>query len=140
MALRLSLSRLQFRDGRVLPKKIWSANLNRPSLYAAFGDKRTLFLETLDRYGRRTVARLSTALLTPMPIREALASFLIRLSRDRGGAGALSEIVPPKSLGTDALARFFVASTQGLRLFGKASANRKALEDIAKVMLLSLDG
>ena len=39
----------------------------------------------------------------------------------------------------DALARFFVASTQGLHLIGKSTADREVLQDIAKVMLHTLD-
>ncbi len=53
-----------------------AAKLNRPSLYAAFGDKRALFLATLDRYGDRAVARVTAALSRPVPIRDAIAAFL----------------------------------------------------------------
>ena len=52
-----------------------ATRLNRSSLYATFGDKRALFLETLDRYGDRSVERVS-ALSRPVPIREALAAYL----------------------------------------------------------------
>ncbi len=158
-----------------------ATNLNRSSLYAAFGDKRALFLETLDRYGQRTVARLSAALLRPLPIRETLGGFLSDMieqivagpgrsgcfigncaaevaRHDRAAAArvkrnlenieavfreafarakARGELSPSKDI--EALARFFVASTQGLRLFGKASADRKALRDIATIMLQALE-
>ena len=33
-----------------------AAGLNRPSLYAAFGDKEQLYLHTLNRYGAQSVA------------------------------------------------------------------------------------
>jgi len=158
-----------------------ATDLNRSSLYAAFGDKRALFLETLDRYGRRTVGRLTAALLRPLPIRETLAGFLSEMidqivtgpgrngcfigncaaevaRHDRSAAArvrrnldnveavfrepferakARGELAPGKDI--EALARFFVASTQGLRLFGKANADRRALEDIAKIMLQALE-
>lgn len=39
----------------------------------------------------------------------------------------------------DALARFFTASMQGLRLVGKARPERAVLDDIARVMLRALD-
>ncbi|MGH6630398.1 MAG: TetR/AcrR family transcriptional regulator, partial [Burkholderiales bacterium] len=39
-----------------------------------------------------------------------------------------------------ALARFFTAGIQGLRLVGKANPDRAALQDIARVMLHCLDG
>jgi TetR/AcrR family transcriptional repressor of nem operon len=40
-----------------------------------------------------------------------------------------------KTANVEALARFLTASIQGLRLVGKANPDRKALEDIAAVML-----
>src|SRR5262245_58277203 len=52
-----------------------ATELNRSSLYASFGDKRALFLETINRYGDSAVARVSAALSRPMPIREVLAAF-----------------------------------------------------------------
>ena len=39
----------------------------------------------------------------------------------------------------DALARFFVAGLQGLRLIGKSNPDRAVLEDVAATMLLCLD-
>src|SRR5271169_1002830 len=53
-----------------------ATRLNRSSLYAAFGDKRALFLETIDRYGDRAVVRISDALSRPLPIRKLLTTFL----------------------------------------------------------------
>ena len=53
-----------------------ATQLNRSSLYATFGDKHALFLETIDRYGDRAVARVTAALSRPVPIREAMAAFL----------------------------------------------------------------
>src|SRR5215510_12240136 len=52
-----------------------ATELNRSSLYASFGDKRALFLETINRYGDSAVARVSAALSQPGPIREVLAAF-----------------------------------------------------------------
>lgn len=53
-----------------------ATQLNRSSLYSTFGDKRALFIQTLDRYGDDAVSRVSAALSRPVPIREALAAFL----------------------------------------------------------------
>jgi TetR/AcrR family transcriptional repressor of nem operon len=39
----------------------------------------------------------------------------------------------------DALARFFTAGFQGLRLVGKVNPNRAVLEDVASTMLRCLD-
>src|SRR5258706_12017620 len=158
-----------------------ATRLNRSSLYAAFGDKRALFLETIDRYGDRAVARISAALLRPLPIRELLAVFLAEMidqivagpgrsgcfigncaaevaRHDRAAAASVRRNLErvekvfhgafdraagrgELSAGTDidALARFFVASTQGIRLVGKKTSDRKVLGDIAQVMLRCLD-
>ena len=164
-------------EGASLDDLCGAANLNRSSLYAAFGDKRALFLETIDRYGDRAVARIETALARPLPVRDALAGFLADLigqivsgpgrsgcfigncaaeaaRHDRAVAArvrrnlvrieavfhdgferakARGELLPAAD--TEALARFFVAGTQGLRLVGKAIADRDMLEDVARVML-----
>jgi TetR/AcrR family transcriptional repressor of nem operon len=158
-----------------------ATDLNRSSLYAAFGDKRALFLATLDRYGDRAVARVTAALSRPVHIREAIATFLADMieqivagpgrvgcfigncaaevaRHDRAAAASVQRnlqrveaafrvgFAAAKSRGElspetdiDALARFFVASTQGLRLVGKATADRETLDDISQVMLRCLE-
>jgi TetR/AcrR family transcriptional regulator, transcriptional repressor for nem operon len=158
-----------------------ATKLNRSSLYAAFGDKRALFLETLDRYGDSAVARVTSALSQPLSLRKAIRNFLSEMidqiisgpgkrgcfigncaaevaRQDRAAASrvknnldrvetafreafacaqARGELTPEANI--VALARFFVASTQGLRLMGKANANRESLEDIAEVMVRTLE-
>ena len=158
-----------------------ATDLSRSSLYAAYGDKRSLFLQTLDRYGDNAVARVSAALSRPEPVRKALEDFLAEMieqivsgfgrtgcfigncaaevaRHDRAAAAKINrnldrieavfregleraqnndELSAETDIG--ALARFFVASTQGLRLMGKANASRETLEDIARVMVQSLN-
>jgi TetR/AcrR family transcriptional repressor of nem operon len=158
-----------------------AAELNRPSLYAAFGDKRALFLATLDRYGDRAGARVTAALSRPVPIRDAVAAFLNEMierivagpgrtgcfigncatevaPHDRAAAASVTrnlkrveaafrggfaaarsrgELSPETDI--DALAKFFVASTQGLRLVGRTTSDRKTLNDISQVMLRCLE-
>jgi len=46
--------------------------MNRPSLYGAFGDKRALYLQTLERYRASARAALGEALSREQPLREAL--------------------------------------------------------------------
>lgn len=45
----------------------------------------------------------------------------------------------PRNADVDALARFFVAGFQGLRLIGKSNPDRAVLEDVAATMLRCLD-
>ena len=48
----------------------------RPSLYAVFGDKRTLFLRVLKTYAEKKGAAAAKALLSPAQVRDSLAGFL----------------------------------------------------------------
>jgi TetR/AcrR family transcriptional regulator, transcriptional repressor for nem operon len=52
-----------------------ATGLSRSSLYAAFGDKRDLLLQSLERYSDRGAARFEAALAVP-PIRIALRKLL----------------------------------------------------------------
>ena len=49
-----------------------ATGMNKPSLYAAFGDKRALYLEALGRYWQRTFAAMRQALADDRPLGEAL--------------------------------------------------------------------
>ena len=59
-----------------------STGLGRSSLYAAFGDKRAVYLRALDRYEQRAAARLAEALSGQQTIREAFGAFLGRIVDD----------------------------------------------------------
>ncbi len=49
-----------------------ATGMNRPSLYGAFGDKRELYLATLDRYVTQSRATMEEALADDVPIAVAL--------------------------------------------------------------------
>jgi TetR/AcrR family transcriptional repressor of nem operon len=55
-----------------------ATGLNRPSLYAAFGDKRELYLRSLARYEEGSVARIRKA-FDGKPVRAGLRDFLAGL-------------------------------------------------------------
>jgi len=158
-----------------------ATGLSRSSLYAAFGGKRALLHRSLERYGEQGVIRIASALARPVPVREAIATFVSDLidsivagpgrrgcflgnsaaelaSRDRTTAARVQRSLKrveatfrealargqargeiPATADLDSLARFLVASIQGLRLVGKANPDRAALNDIADVMLRCLD-
>jgi len=50
-----------------------ATGMNRPSLYAAFGDKHALYLSTLERYTRQAEAAMRSALDGELPLADALA-------------------------------------------------------------------
>src|SRR3981081_125602 len=63
-------------DGVTIDDLVDGMGVRRPSLYAVFGDKRTLFLRVLRAYAERKGALAAKALLSPQPLRDSLASFL----------------------------------------------------------------
>jgi AcrR family transcriptional regulator len=52
-----------------------ATGMHRPSLYGAFGDKRSLYLATVQRYRDASMARTAEILAGHRPLREELASF-----------------------------------------------------------------
>lgn len=50
-----------------------ATGMNRPSLYAAFGDKRRIYLKALGRYGALTGAAIRRQLAAERPLRDTLA-------------------------------------------------------------------
>jgi AcrR family transcriptional regulator len=63
-------------DGVTIDDLVAAMGVARPSLYAVFGDKRTLFLRALRGYAEKKGALAAKALFSPQPLRDSLASFL----------------------------------------------------------------
>jgi TetR/AcrR family transcriptional regulator, copper-responsive repressor len=55
-----------------------STEMNRPSLYAAFGDKRALYLKTIERYRDLATAVIAEELATARPIADTLRAICRR--------------------------------------------------------------
>src|SRR2546422_9020114 len=55
--------------------------MNRPSIYAAFGDKRSLYLRAVAEYADLSRGWLATALARPGPLRDGLHA-VYRYARD----------------------------------------------------------
>jgi TetR/AcrR family transcriptional regulator, copper-responsive repressor len=67
-----------------------ATGMNRPSLYAAFGDKRALYLKALERYWQLSYAGMHEALAYDRPLDEALMRVFhkaLSLYFPTGGAG-----------------------------------------------------
>jgi TetR/AcrR family transcriptional repressor of nem operon len=158
-----------------------ATGLSRSSLYATFGNKRDLLLQTVDRYVERRTRSIKAVLARQSNIHKGIAALLREfidqivsgagrrgcflgncaaelprsdrkaLARVRRGlarteetfrealarAAARGEL--PVGVDVDALARFLMASFQGLRLVGKVNPDRAVLEDIATTILRCLD-
>ena len=63
-------------DGATIDVLAGEMGVGRPSLYAVFGDKRTLFLRVLRAYAEKKGAGAAKALLSPQTLRASLAGFL----------------------------------------------------------------
>ena len=79
--------------GTALPDLLRATKLSRGSLYAAFGDKHSLFLRALDRYIADAVRRMDTELAPPREpvdgLRAYLAGYVDRTSGANGRRGCL---------------------------------------------------
>jgi AcrR family transcriptional regulator len=86
-------------DGVTIDDLVAGMGVGRPSLYAIFGDKRTLFLRALRAYAETKGARAAKALFSPATLRDSLASFLrhaVETATEEGSApGCLIVCVAP---------------------------------------------
>src|ERR1700694_1877667 len=75
-------------EGATLPELTRAMGINRPSLYAACGNKEQLFRKPLDRYQTGPMSFLTEALRKPTAraVVEAIFSGFVRMQRDRDKA------------------------------------------------------
>jgi AcrR family transcriptional regulator len=99
-------------DGVTIDDLVAGMGVGRPSLYAVFGDKRTLFLRALRAYAEKKGALAAKAIFSPQPLRDSLASSLrhiVESTTEEGSpVGCLLVCVAP--LVDDAEVRQFVQS------------------------------
>jgi len=93
-----------------------ATGMNRPSLYAAFGDKRDLYLKTLERYQQRSRAIGVQILADDPPLRVFLQRFYdaaldIYLAGDAEARGCYSISTAPAQATTDQGVREFLAAS-----------------------------
>lgn len=86
-------------DGVTIDDLVAGMGVGRPSLYAVFGDKRTIFLRALRAYAEAKGARAAKALFSPPTLRDSLAGFLrhaVEAATEEGSApGCLLVCVAP---------------------------------------------
>ena len=86
-------------DGVTIDDLVAGMGVGRPSLYAIFGDKRTLFLRVLKAYAEAKGALAAKALFSPRTLRDSLAAFLrhaVEVATDEASApGCLLICVAP---------------------------------------------
>lgn len=107
-------------DGVTIDDLVAGMGVGRPSLYAVFEDKRTIFLRVLRMYAEAKGARAAKALFAPQSLRDSIASFLrhaVESATEDGSApGCLLVCVAP--LVNDAEVRRFLkdAADAGMAL------------------------
>src|SRR5579871_1785473 len=62
-------------DGVTIDDLVAGMGVGRPSLYAVFGDKRSIFLRALKIYADRKGAGAKKALLSPQSLQDSMTSF-----------------------------------------------------------------
>ena len=86
-------------DGVTIDDLVAGMGVGRPSLYAIFGDKQTLFLRVLKAYAEKKGVLAAKALLSPQTLRDSLARFLkhvVETATEKGSArGCLLVCVAP---------------------------------------------
>jgi AcrR family transcriptional regulator len=93
-----------------------ATGMNRPSLYAAFGDKRDLYLDTLKRYQRQSRAIGAQITADDPPLRVFLRRFYdaaldIYLQSGETARGCYSICTAPAQAATDPAVRDFLATS-----------------------------
>ena len=86
-------------DGATIDDLVAGMGVGRPSLYAVFGDKRTIFLRVLRAYAERKGAAAAKTLLSPQKLRDSISGFLkyaVESATEKGSApGCLIVCVAP---------------------------------------------
>ena len=141
--------------GTSLPDLLRATKLSRGSLYAAFGDKHGLFLQTLDRYIDEALARLDAELSLQTTalaaLRACVAAYVERTSGLKGKRGCLvvATTMELAAHDTDVLKRirrFFKAMETRLTIaVTRAQAAGELVDhveaaDIARLLVCTVEG
>jgi AcrR family transcriptional regulator len=91
-------------DGATLPELTQAMGINRPSLYAAFGNKEQLFRKALDHYQTGPLSFLTEALRKPTAkgVADAIFAGFVKMQRDRDKARGCLIVSGALACGEDA--------------------------------------
>ena len=138
-----------------LPDLLRATKLSRGSLYAAFGDKHSLFLRALDRYIADALTRMDVELAPhrePVDgLRAYLAGYVDRTSGARGRRGCLLVATAMELAGRDAevdlrIGSFFKAmESRVAAVLSRAKAQGRLAEDVeplsaARILVRFVEG
>src|ERR1700761_9102076 len=138
-----------------LPDLLRATRLSRGSLYAAFGDKHSLFLRALDRYIADAVARIDSEIdprKDPLDgLRTYLAGYVERTSGAHGRRGCLVIATTMELAGRDAdvdrrIANFFkVMEIRGAAALSRAKVTGRLADGVdpanaARILVCFVEG
>jgi len=117
-------------EGATLGELTAAMGISKPSLYAAFGDKQTLFDKALVRYadGPWGFSKVAYKLPTAKQMVHALLDGAVEIStRETGPGGCL--------LTHAALAEYIASIAQGIAVQGAAGVSRRELKAVVEVAM-----
>lgn len=103
-------------DGVTIDDLVAGMGVGRPSLYAVFEDKRTIFLRALKLYAEAKGARAAKALLAPQSLRHSLTNFLryaVESATEKGSARGCLLICIAPLVNDDEVQRFLQNAAVG---------------------------
>ncbi len=129
-------------EGAALSDLTRAMRINRPSLYAAFGNKEELFRKVLDRYVNGPLAYFGKALAAPKA-RDVIEQIFFGVGRRAASEVALRRRLQrakregdlPKNADPAELARYVMTVLQGMAVQGADGASPDQLRRVAQVAL-----
>src|SRR5216684_3834928 len=111
------------------------------SLYNAFGDKRSLFRQALQRYAERSTRERIARLESTLPPKQAVRAFLgeIEAFFRRAVTAAQADGSAPPGRDPADLARLLLGVTLGVRVLARSNPQRELLEGTVRPALALLD-
>lgn len=104
-----------------MPDLTDAMNMNRPSIYAAFGNKEELFKKALDRYECQSIANFRTLLDVPK-LRDAMERFLL------GAADSFASVDNPR--GCLSVQGALVGGADATNVCQEANKSREVIVDL----------
>jgi AcrR family transcriptional regulator len=108
-------------EGATMPDLTEAMNMNRPSIYATFGNKEGLFKKALQRYTEDSIKKIEEQLDVPS-VRQAIENFLL------GSAEAFASTERPR--GCMAVQGALVGGSDAKEACEEAHATREAIVDV----------
>ncbi len=93
-----------------------ATGMNRPSLYAAFGNKQAIYIRAMDKFGQHMAAQIERSLTGPLPLEASLRAFYgavlnVYFSSKDGARGCMVICTATTEAHTDPVIREYLDKT-----------------------------